>query len=594
MRPSPAAEAAIAARSDPRTASSGREPAHADAAPAPARERWIAGMLLAALIALRVLYAYHYEFDSDEPQHLHVVWAWTRGLLPYRDVLDNHAPLFHLLMAPLLSAIGERPEALHAMRFAMFPLFATVLLAVAMLGRRLWSPRVGLWGAVLAAAWPQHFLTSLEFRADDLWAALWLLSLVVLFGGPLSGRRCWAAGLLAGAALGVSLKTALLVFGLGLALSAAWPAVRRQRARAARAAGAWLAGFVLVPAALVVLFAGLGTLPALLRATVFGNALLGLWSGPPLRCLWFPLGLPVAFWIARRLAGEDPRGTSRSVLFLSGAVAYLALVSFWPLVTPQDYLPLEPLAALTIAALLVPAGTAAASASWRWLAAPALSAAGIVMLLAYWPAWSDHTVAQRDLIADVLALTRADETVMDLKGESVFRRRPVFWVLESVTQERFRRGLMRDQITAELRAAHTAVAAPDHHRLPPGIRAFLNANYVSVGAVRVLGMRLAAPSNPPAAAATPNAPDASPHATASPAVPGAIPFEIELPERYELLAGATRGRGRLDGAPLDGPRWLARGPHRYVPAAGESEWTVVWARAVEKGYIPPPRNLESR
>ncbi len=579
MRSSPAAEAAIAARSNPRTASSGREPAHPDAALAPARERWIAAALLAALIGLRVLYAFHYEFDSDEPQHLHVAWAWTRGLLPYRDVLDNHAPLFHLLMAPLLSAIGERPEALHTMRFAMFPLFAVVLLAVAALGRRLWSPRVGLWGAVVAAAWPQHFLTSLEFRADDLWAALWLVSLAVLFGGPPTTRRCWTAGLLAGAALGVSLKTALLVFGLGLALTAAWPAARRQPRNAARAAGAWLAGLVLVPAALVVLFAGLGTLPELVRATVFGNALQGLWSGSWLRCLWFPLGLPVAFWIARRLAGDDPRGTSRAVLFLSGAVAYLALVSFWPLVTPQDYLPLEPLAALTIAALLVPADAAGAPRSWRWLAAPVLCAAGIVLLLVYWPAWNDHTVAQRAMIADVLALTGRDETVMDLKGESVFRRRPVFWVLESVTQERFRRGLMRDQITAELRAAHTAVAAPDHHRLPPGIRAFLNANYVSIGAVRVLGMHLA----PPAAGTT-----------ASPADSAAIVFQIELPERYELLAGATRGRGRLDGAPLDGPRWLAGGRHRYVPAAGERDWTVVWARAVEKGYIPPPRNLESR
>jgi hypothetical protein len=592
LRSSPAAEAATAARSDARDA--GRGPAHPDTAPALAHERWNAGLLLAALIALRVLYAFHYEFDSDEPQHLHVVWAWTRGLLPYRDVLDNHAPLFHLLMAPLLSAIGERPEALVAMRFAMFPLFATVLLAVAALGRRLWSPRVGLWAAVLAAAWPQHFLTSLEFRADDLWAALWLLSLVVLFGGPPTARRCGSAGLLAGAALGVSLKTALLVFGLGLALTAAWPAARRQGAQATRAVGAWVAGFVLVPAALAVLFAGLGTLPALVRATVFGNALQGLWSGPPLRCLWFPLGLPVAFWIARRLPGEDPRGTARAVLFLSGAVAYLALVSFWPLVTPQDYLPLEPLAALTIAALVVPAGAAAARRSWRWLAAPALSVAAIVMLLMYWPAWSDRTVGPRTLIADVLALTRDDETVMDLKGESVFRRRPVFWVLESVTQERFRRGLMRDQITAELRAAHTAVAAPDHHRLPPGIREFLNANYISVGAVRVLGMRLTAPAGASAAAATPNAPAADAHPPASPGVPGAIPFEIELPERYELLAGAARGRGRLDGAPLDGPRWLAAGLHRYVPAAGEREWTVVWARAVEKGYIPPPRNLESR
>src|SRR5689334_23795676 len=37
----------------------------------------------------------------------------------------------------------------------------------------------------------------------------------------------------------------------------------------------------------------------------------------------------------------------------SGALYYAALVSFWPLLTPQDDLPAEPLAALAIAALLL-------------------------------------------------------------------------------------------------------------------------------------------------------------------------------------------------------------------------------------------------
>ena len=32
-------------------------------------------------IALRVALVFRYRIDSDETQHLHVVWAWTRGLL---------------------------------------------------------------------------------------------------------------------------------------------------------------------------------------------------------------------------------------------------------------------------------------------------------------------------------------------------------------------------------------------------------------------------------------------------------------------------------------------------------------------------------
>src|SRR5207249_248864 len=126
----------------------------------------------------------------------------------------------------------------------------------------------------------------------------------------------------------------------------------------------------------------------------------------------------------------------------------------------------------------------------RALAPLGLAALGIAVLLIGRPPWRDATAPERTRIADVLALTGPDESVMDLKGEAVFRRRPVPWVLESVTQERFRRGLMPDEIAAELRATRTAVAMPDHHKLPPGIRAFLNANYVEVGAVRVLGRRL--------------------------------------------------------------------------------------------------------
>ena len=89
--------------------------------PVSARERTAALILLGAATLLRLPYIFHYRINSDEPQHLHVVWGWTRGLLQYRDVSDNHSPLFHLLMAPLLALIGERPDAVVLMRFAIDP-----------------------------------------------------------------------------------------------------------------------------------------------------------------------------------------------------------------------------------------------------------------------------------------------------------------------------------------------------------------------------------------------------------------------------------------------------------------------------------------
>src|ERR1700676_214435 len=49
-------------------------------------------------------------WNSDEPQHLHVVWAWANGMLPYKDVFDNHSPLFQAISAPLFALLGKRAD----------------------------------------------------------------------------------------------------------------------------------------------------------------------------------------------------------------------------------------------------------------------------------------------------------------------------------------------------------------------------------------------------------------------------------------------------------------------------------------------------
>ena len=84
---------------------SGRPPGQSRIAPA---ELYLAIVICAGLFALHCLYALHLRFNSDESQHLHVVWGWTVGLLQYRDVFDNHAPLFHILLSPILRLVGVR------------------------------------------------------------------------------------------------------------------------------------------------------------------------------------------------------------------------------------------------------------------------------------------------------------------------------------------------------------------------------------------------------------------------------------------------------------------------------------------------------
>src|ERR1700741_5684450 len=110
---------------------------------------FVAAGFFLALLALRCFYATNQPWDSDEPQHLHVVWAWANGLLPYKDVFDNHSPLFQALSAPIFASLGERADIVTAMRWVIMPVSLLVLWMTYLLGRRLFSMRVALWGSVL-------------------------------------------------------------------------------------------------------------------------------------------------------------------------------------------------------------------------------------------------------------------------------------------------------------------------------------------------------------------------------------------------------------------------------------------------------------
>jgi hypothetical protein len=47
------------------------------------RNSFVPSLLLVILVLLKVPYAFWLRIDSDETQHLHVVWGWANGLLPY-------------------------------------------------------------------------------------------------------------------------------------------------------------------------------------------------------------------------------------------------------------------------------------------------------------------------------------------------------------------------------------------------------------------------------------------------------------------------------------------------------------------------------
>jgi hypothetical protein len=85
------------------------------------REVVIPTLFLLLLIALKIAFASSLRIDSDETQHLHVAWGWANGLLPYRDLFDNHSPLFQFLYSPLVRLLGERADIVVPKRLAVNP-----------------------------------------------------------------------------------------------------------------------------------------------------------------------------------------------------------------------------------------------------------------------------------------------------------------------------------------------------------------------------------------------------------------------------------------------------------------------------------------
>jgi hypothetical protein len=529
-------------------------------------------------LATRVVAILRFRVSSDEPQHLHVIWAWTQGLVQYRDVFDNHSPLFQLLMAPVLALLPERPDIVVLMRLAQLPLFLAVLGAAWVLGRRLGGRTVALWSMALVAITPRFFYLAVELRPFTLWVLAWFALVLALTGGPPTPRRGFAAGLCLGFMFSISLKTvmvplALLETGVLLLVSR-----RRLPSRAlGSAVVAGAVGALIPPALLAAAFAGLGAWREMVYGTVTHNVLPheGSW-GSAADLLRAPVETAavaaLGWWLARRPAphAHDPR----AVFVFLFAGFYLALLAVWPLVTGQTFAAVFPLLVVSLTTMIL-GGDEKAREPGPALARRHEGRRHVVLVLAGLAMTVDATATHHldrnltlppaQVISDVLRLTRPGDTVLDLKGESVFRRRPVRYVLERLTRDRMKRGLMSDDGPERLTATRTAVVVGRLDRYPPATAAFVAANYVSVGRVRVLGRRLGG---------------------LTPGAAQRFDFTIVVPAEYALFAGSASPSGMLDGMLYDGPRLLAPGTHHVEADPGSGDLFVIWAPALAAGFRP--------
>ena len=539
-------------------------------------ERISAIFLVVLLCILKVIYSFARRADSDETQHLHVVWGWATGLLPYRDLFDNHAPLFQFLCSPLFRVIGERPDILIPMRWAMIPLYFLCLWCVYRCGTMLYSRRLAIWAALLTGAYPTFFITSSEFRTDDLWTPLWLLSLLALVRRPLAPRSVFFAGLALGAAFSTSMKTSALLISLIIAciLVLVWKVIRRTPVRGKSLTNlitAGLAGVVIVPALVITYFAWKGALPSLSYGVIHHNLVAGFFRLDVLKRvrLFAPPALLSAIggYFTVRGAKDPARRDRLAVLALTSTALSLIFGLYWPVIEPQDLLPLAPLAFLVAVPALsrwVRPEEFSSAPGFRSYAFPLIACAEIAFLLVLSPPAPHALDETTNLISDVLRLTTKQDQVMDAKGESVFRQRAFYYVLEGVTLRRLELGLIPDNIPERLLATRAPVATI--LRMPPRARQFIEENYIPVAyRLRVLGQMLI--NNDEELAKT-------------------RAFDIAIPAEYRLVAEYGNLEATLDGTPFPEARFLSPGHHEVRALSGSGRIALVLASALEKGFSP--------
>ena len=450
--------------------------------------------VIGVLLAVRCVAVFQLQADSDEAQHLHVIYGWLGGELPYRDRFDNHTPLLYLLFLPLAAIAGETPQIVLLARIAQFPVSLGILGLIYLIGRRLADREVALWTLATTLAWGDWSLKSVEFRPDVLWSGCWFLAIWILNKEPaqLKVRNFLIVGVILGTALCVSIKTTFLAPALALGWTGAWFLCADLRSafpveRATRCALAAGIGFLIVPAALFGWLISKGISVETLKFCLIEANRAGFEFGRILRSI--ALGA-IVLWLVWRMKSRSVPGIAVA-LFLSAAIYTVALIGFSPELRKQTLLPVYPLFILF---------------AWRYgaeflrqrepgtvkVAGLAVCVVAFTHLVIEGRLWEDGLRDQRELLRDTLKLTRPGDFLMDRKGETIFRRRPVYLVYQHATVRAIEEGRLSDPDPAMLTRTGTAVAIGESMGLTDPMRKFIGKNYMPAGEgrLRVAGRSL--------------------------------------------------------------------------------------------------------
>lgn len=174
----------------------------------------IALVVLVASMAFRLSFVEAFDFHADEGQHLHFAWCISKGLVPYRDFFEHHAPWMHFAIAPLLRFYSVDSDADSALSFIfmlrklMWVATGLILAAVFWLGKAWRGWRVGLIASALLVNEAVFLDKTMEIRPDVPSLLFMVASLAALVGALRSGQASSfvLSGVLMGGAVVCNLK----------------------------------------------------------------------------------------------------------------------------------------------------------------------------------------------------------------------------------------------------------------------------------------------------------------------------------------------------------------------------------------------------
>jgi hypothetical protein len=544
--------------------------------------------LVVIIMAVKAITIIHFRADADETQHAHVVWEWASGHLQYRDVFDNHMPLFQMLCAPFMALIGPQAQIMIWLRILMLPIYAGCLWCIFRLAEELYSPRIAPWLALAAGALPKFFYTSTEFRPDDLWAFLWLFALLVAVTGKFRTPRAFIVGLIIGLTFATSLKTVVLSLSLLTAVIIALPFAWARREGPGplqifsrlgvyfTRLAAILAGAIIPPAAVVLYFKSKYAYWIMYYCVILHNIVpkMKRWGHFDSHLGIFPvtvLLMAAVAWLIARQPRDTQLAMRRIIITIMPWLFLAFLLSYWPDITREDdlpYTPLTPFLAVPFIILLRQIiKTPNLEAKFFTWVLPAVCFAEMLCVWNVNPLRTDRLKNTSRSIADVLKLTDPGDYVMDGRGDYIFRQRPTYWVYETITKARMRDGLIPDHLQQELVNTDTTISYLFAAHVSQNATMFIMTNYIPFDPqaidLAVAGKQLGNPG---------------PNQTYN--------FIVSIPATYAVVSETGTTSGLLDGKPYNNALLLKAGQHTFQRTAGTGRAAIFLNRALENGYKP--------